>query len=70
VHYQDQDPEKSLYLLVKHTSKAFRERLNRNFAKAGHGVKMGRDSRILPMLFTKTKPLLLEFLILWRNGTW
>lgn len=34
----DSDLEQSLFLLIKRTSKIFRERLNRNFAKAGHDV--------------------------------
>jgi len=52
VHNQDQDPEKSLFLLVKHTSKAFRERLNHNFAKAGHDVT-GEQWRIMRCLWCK-----------------
>jgi len=34
----DNDLEQSLFLLIKRTSKIFRERLNRNFAEAGHDV--------------------------------
>ena len=38
MHRQDYDPEQSLFLLIKRTSKAFLRRLNRNFAEAGHDV--------------------------------
>ena len=38
MHYQDCDSEQSLLFLIKRTSRNFRKRLNRSFAKAGHDV--------------------------------
>lgn len=49
---QEHEPEQSLFLLIKWTSKAFREKLNRNFAKAGHDVT-SEQWRIIRCLWHK-----------------
>lgn len=49
---QHYDPEQSLFFLIKRTSKAFREKLNQNFAKAGHDVT-SEQWRILRCLWQK-----------------
>ena len=38
MHHQDNDQEQSLLFSIKSTSRAFRGRLNRGFAKAGYNV--------------------------------
>ncbi len=48
----DHDLEQSLFFLIKRTSKAFREKLNQNFAKAGHDVT-SEQWRILRCLWQK-----------------
>lgn len=52
MNIQYNDPEQSLFLLIKRTSKAFREKLNQNFAKAGHDVT-SEQWRILRCLWQK-----------------
>jgi DNA-binding MarR family transcriptional regulator len=46
------DPEKSLFSLIKWTSKSFRWRLNRKFAQAGHDIT-SEQWRILTCLWHK-----------------
>lgn len=44
------DPEQSIFLLLKQTSKAFREKLNRSFIEAGYDVT-GEQWRIIRCLW-------------------
>jgi len=44
------DPEQSIFLLLKQTSKAFREKLNRSFTEAGHDIT-GEQWRIIRCLW-------------------
>lgn len=44
------DPEQSLFFLIRRTSKAFREKVNQNFAKAGYDVT-GEQWRIIRCLW-------------------
>jgi DNA-binding MarR family transcriptional regulator len=46
------DPEQSVFLLLKQTSKAFREKLNRSFTEAGYDVT-GEQWRIIRCLWHK-----------------
>ncbi|HGJ65449.1 TPA: MarR family transcriptional regulator [bacterium] len=46
------NPEQSLFSLIRRTSKAFREKVNQNFAKEGHDVT-GEQWRILWCLWGK-----------------
>ena len=46
------DTEQSLFLLLKQTSKAFREKLNRSFTEAGHDIT-GEQWRIIRCLWHK-----------------
>ena len=46
------DPEQSVFLLLKQTSKAFREKLNRSFNEAGYDVT-GEQWRIIRCLWHK-----------------
>lgn len=48
--HQNLDTEQSLFLLIKRTSKAFRERLNNNFVKAGYDIT-SEQWRILKCLW-------------------
>jgi DNA-binding MarR family transcriptional regulator len=52
MHHQDHDLERSIFLLIKWTSKAFRRKLNRSFAEAGHNVT-SEQWRILRCLWQK-----------------
>jgi len=52
MNHQDYDQEQSLFLLIKRTSKAFREKLNNSFTKAGHDVT-SEQWRILKCLWYK-----------------
>jgi len=52
MNYQDYDPEQSLFLIIKRASKSFREKLNQDFAKAGHDVT-GEQWRIIRCLWYK-----------------
>lgn len=49
---QDHDLEQSLFFIIKRTSKAFREKLNQNFIKAGYDVT-SEQWRILRCLWQK-----------------
>ncbi|MGQ9609995.1 MAG: MarR family winged helix-turn-helix transcriptional regulator [bacterium] len=49
---QDHDLEQSLFFIIKRTSKAFREKLNQNFTKAGYDVT-SEQWRILRCLWQK-----------------
>ena len=52
MQHQDHDTEQSLFLLIKKTSKAFRERVNQGFTEAGHDVT-SEQWRILKCLWHK-----------------
>lgn len=49
---QDHDLEQSLFFTIKRTSKAFREKLNQNFTKAGYNVT-SEQWRVLRCLWQK-----------------
>lgn len=48
----DHDQGQSLFLLIRHTSKAFREKLNNSFARAGHDIT-SEQWRLLKCLWQK-----------------